>query len=144
MVIMDKSRPLLLRSLLEATLVTVVYLYFLKIWAERWMSASIFQTVWISPPIYATLLYIGFVYFGRGSFFFLLIELLGVMENYTPFSTRIFELMIAYNIYQTALNAFCFFAFAYEVYRSETMTLIGNTTVSYYIRLMMWIHYNNK
>eukprot|EP01127_Copromyxa_protea_P024612 TRINITY_DN9790_c0_g1_i1.p1 TRINITY_DN9790_c0_g1~~TRINITY_DN9790_c0_g1_i1.p1 ORF type:complete len:640 (-),score=79.39 TRINITY_DN9790_c0_g1_i1:13-1932(-) len=137
----ERSQPLLLRSFLGATVLTVVYLLFLQAWAEKWISFyhinDPFSNVWLSPPIYATFLYIALVYF-----------FCSFMESRPPVSQFIFEAMSAYNLYQTCLNSWLFFSFVSEIWNSPTMTLFGNvhdtSRGGYYLGLLIWIQYNNK
>jgi len=45
-----------------------------------------------------------------------------------PAERRIFEAMLVYNLYQTLLNAWCFYRFVQEV-RSNGMSIWGNRMV---------------
>lgn len=135
--------PFLWRSVFEALVLTTMYLLFLRHWADHALRMvaqdDVFGHIWVLPPIIFSCLYLVGVFCGAR-----------LMENRTePYTSRIFECMLVYNIFQTALNAWCFREFVREVLVHPERPIWGipfkeegggNT----YLHFLIWIHYNNK
>jgi elongation of very long chain fatty acids protein 4 len=125
-------------GLIKPLAVTLVYLWALRFIVRETGTAkdlpAVFMEASIWAPITATIVYLGFLYFG-----------MRYMSDKEPF--EITSYMFVYNLYQAILNVWAFVSFVRILYEKSLPiwgSPVDDSKEGYEMAFLIWIHYINK
>lgn len=134
MAIPPKARPLLVRSVVEASFACMLYILFLRF---AWLPSDwVTHTVNFGIVTTVTVLYLLAVFFG-----------IRYMDARPPITFRVYEIMLVYNIYHCAINAYLAVRILWEL-RSDHLALMGSNYEpaehGHTLAFLIWVFYNTK